>query len=60
VTATEREAPRQFAGGGISRGRGHYPKDFFKIKQKDDGPRARLLAKIKAQTERDMRDMAGF
>lgn len=60
VTATEREAPRQFAGGGISRGRGMYPKDFFKIKQKDDGPRARLIAKIKAQTERDMRDMAGF
>lgn len=58
VTATEREPFRAFGGGGFpSR---IDPKSIYKIKRRDEGPRAKLLAKIKAQEERDMRDIAGF
>ena len=59
VTTTERELRRSFAGGGSLVGRVD-AKSLHKIKQRDEGPRAKLIAKIKTQTERDMRDMAGF
>ena len=51
-------APARIGGGGFpSR---VDPKSLHKIKQRDDGPRAKLIRALKAQTDRDFLDVSGF